>query len=96
MFSKENMTNIEIAGNRGDGVRSDCFVSLGRTRSKENVITLNSKVKTLYGEDILNLCRDMLAFYGITHAILEIEDRGALPFVLAARMEAVIRRQIAD
>ncbi len=88
------MTNIEIAGNRGDGVRSDCFVSLGRTRSKENVITLNSKVKTLYGEDILNLCRDMLAFYGITHAILEIEDRGALPFVLAARMEAVIRRQV--
>jgi citrate lyase subunit beta/citryl-CoA lyase len=88
------MTNIEIAGNRGDGVRSDCFVSLGRTKSKENVITLNSKVKTLYGEDIMRLCRDMLAFYGFTHALLEIEDRGALPFVLAARLEAVIRKQI--
>ena len=94
MFSNENMTNIEIAGNRGDGVRSDCFVSLQRTKSKENVITLSSKVKTLYGDDIMHLCRDMLAFYGITHALLEIEDRGALPFVLAARMEAVIRRQI--
>jgi citrate lyase subunit beta/citryl-CoA lyase len=88
------MTNIEIAGNRGDGVRSDCFVSLGRTKSKETVITLNSKVKTLYGEDIMRLCRDMLAFYGFTHALLEIEDRGALPFVLAARLEAVIRKQI--
>jgi citrate lyase subunit beta/citryl-CoA lyase len=94
MFSEEHMTNIEIAGNRGDGVRSDCFVSLGRTKSKENVITLNSKVKTLYGEDIMRLCRDMLAFYGFTHALLEIEDRGALPFVLAARLEAVIRKQI--
>lgn len=93
MFSEENMTHIEIAGNRGDGVRSDCFVSLGRTKSKENVITLNSKVKPLYGEDIMRLCKDMLAFYGITNALLEIEDRGALPFVLAARMEAVIRKQ---
>ncbi len=27
-------------------------------------------------------------------ALLEIEDRGALPFVLAARLEAVIRRQV--
>jgi len=35
----------------------------------------------------------MLGFYGITHAHLEIEDRGALPFVLAARIEAVIRKQ---
>jgi citrate lyase subunit beta/citryl-CoA lyase len=94
MFSGEYMTKTEIAGNRGDGVRSDCFVSLGRTKSKENVITLNSKVKSLYGEDIMRLCKDMLAFYGITQALLEIEDRGALPFVLAARIEAVIRRQI--
>ena len=75
-------------------MRSDCFVSLGHNKNKENVITLNSKVKTLYGDDILNLSRDMLAFYGISHALLEIEDRGALPFVLAARLEAVIRRQI--
>ena len=94
MFSEENMTNIEIAGNRGDGVRSDCFVSLMRTKSKDNVITLNSKVKTLYGEDIILLCKDMLAFYGITHALLEIEDSGALPFVLAARIEAVIHKLI--
>jgi citrate lyase subunit beta/citryl-CoA lyase len=88
------MTTIEIAGNRGDGVRSDCFVSLGHNKSAANAITLTSKVKTLYGDDILNLSRNMLAFYGISHAHLEIEDRGALPFVLAARIEAVIRRQI--
>jgi citrate lyase subunit beta/citryl-CoA lyase len=87
------MNTIEIAGNRGDGVRSDCFVSLGHGKSKDNVITLNSKVKSLYGEDIVRLAREILAFYGITHALLEIEDRGALPFVLAARMEAVIRKQ---
>jgi len=94
MFSEEIMTKTESAGNRGDNVRSDCFVSLGHTKSKENTIILNSKVKTLYGEDIMNLCREMLAFYGLTHALLEIEDRGALPLVLAARIEAVIRRRI--
>ncbi len=94
MFSEYIMSTIETAGNRGDGVRSDCFVSLGHNKNKDNVITLNSKVKSLYGDDILKLSRDILAFYGISHAILEIEDRGALPFVLAARIEAVIRRQI--
>ncbi len=87
------MTTFEIAGTRGDGVRSDCFVSLGHNKAKENVITLNSRVITLYGDDILKLGRDMLAFYGISHARLEIEDRGALPFVLAARIEAVIRKK---
>ncbi len=94
MFSEYTMAITKIAGNRGDGIRSDCFVSLGHTRNKENVITLKSKVKSLYGTDIMRLCKEMLAFYGITNALLEIEDRGALPFVLAARIEAVIRKQV--
>jgi citrate lyase subunit beta/citryl-CoA lyase len=83
---------IFTAGNRGENVRSDCFVSLTILQNKENSIELQSKVKSLYGESIIALCKDMLAFFGVEHVRLEIEDSGALPFTLAARIEAVINK----
>ena len=83
---------IFTAGNRGENVRSDCFVSLTILQNKENSIELQSKVKSLYGESIIALCKDMLAFFGVEHVRLEIEDNGALPFTLAARIEAVINK----
>ncbi|HJX71887.1 MAG TPA: aldolase/citrate lyase family protein, partial [Bacteroidales bacterium] len=82
------------AGNRGESVRSDCFVSLTLTSGKGIIINVKSSVKAMYGKSIEKLCRDMLDFYGIKHAEIEIEDRGALPFTLAARLEAVIRKHI--
>jgi citrate lyase subunit beta/citryl-CoA lyase len=82
------------AGNRGDKVRSDCFVSLTMTAGKGIVLKINSSVKAMYGESIAALCRDMLSSYGIKNALLEIDDRGALPFTIAARIEAVIRKHI--
>lgn len=48
----------------------------------------------MYGHSIQELCRDVLKFYHITHARLEIEDTGALLFTLAARLEAVVRKCI--
>jgi citrate lyase subunit beta/citryl-CoA lyase len=83
---------ICTAGNRGENVRSDCFVSLTTPQDKKNSIELKSKVKALYGESITALCKDMLAFFGVENARLEIEDSGALPFTLAARIEAVINK----
>ncbi len=85
---------IQTAGNRGEGVRSDCFVSFDPDSVQETEIHLTSKVKSMYGHSILELCRDILKFYNITRARLEIEDTGALPFTLAARIEAVVRKCI--
>lgn len=56
------------------------------------VINLESKVKTLYGESIINLCREVLSFFNIRNAALSVKDTGALPFVLAARLESAIRK----
>jgi citrate lyase subunit beta / citryl-CoA lyase len=95
MFSSDDlMTRTETAGNHEEGARSDCFVSLTLTQGSGMMIGLSSKIKPLYGNSIQSLCRDMLGYYGIAHANLEIVDHGALPFILAARIEAVIRRQI--
>ena len=82
------MSRTETAGNRGDGVRSDCYVSLTLKESGGISLQLNSKVKALYGDSIRRLCDDILAFYGISDAELIVEDSGALPFVIAARLEA--------
>lgn len=85
---------ITTAGNQGDGIRSDCFISLGITSIGGISIDLKSKVKALYGHSILELCTSILNFFEIPNARLEIIDSGALPFTIAARLEAAIKKQI--
>ena len=85
---------IATAGNNGEKDRSDCFVSLELTASGGIQIDLISKVKALYGETILALCPDVLQFFGIENAILKVEDKGALPFVMTARIEAAVKQLI--
>ncbi len=82
------------AGNKGEGIRSDCYINLIPTPDLNTSIEFKSKVMSMYGESILDLCRDMLKFFNIDHVRLEIDDRGALPFTIAARMEAVVKKYI--
>jgi len=80
------------AGNAGPKVRSDCEITL-EIRQKGGIdIDLRSKVKTLYGESIKSLCKEVLDFFKIRNAALTINDSGALPFVITARLEAAIRK----
>lgn len=57
-------------------------------------INITSKVATLYGEAIDDLCLSVLTYFGIENALLEVEDKGALPFVMAARLEAAVKQVI--
>ncbi len=83
-----------VTGNAGDKVRSDVQVKLQLTTSGGIVLEMKSKVGVLFGDDIRNLVTEMFSFYKIDNAIIEIEDSGALPFVMAARLEAAIRKAI--
>lgn len=80
------------SGNSGPKVRSDCEMALEFRNDGGIIIDLNSKVKVLYGESIKNQCIEILSFYGIRDAYLKITDSGALPFVIAARLEHVIKQ----
>jgi citrate lyase subunit beta/citryl-CoA lyase len=92
---KSTVTGIlGTAGNKGDKDRSDCFISLELATSGGIKVSLKSKVKSLYGESIAALCTDILKFFEIAHAAITIEDKGALPFVIAARLEAAVKRVI--
>lgn len=84
-----------VAGNKGKGVRSDCFITMELTSKGTHEITIISKVKALFGKQIEALMRDILMFYDIQSAKVDVEDSGAVPLVLAARMEACIKQLIA-
>jgi citrate lyase subunit beta/citryl-CoA lyase len=80
------------AGNAGPKVRSDCEITLELKERGGIEIDLTSKVKALYGESITSLCREVLTFFKIRNARVTVTDSGALPFVIAARIEAAVRK----
>jgi citrate lyase subunit beta/citryl-CoA lyase len=86
------MTRKATTGNAGQKVRSDCEVTLELKKSGGIKIDLTSKVKTLYGRSIEELCHKMLDFYTVSDCHITLTDSGALPFVIEARLEAAVRR----
>ena len=86
--------SIATAGNSGPKVRSDCEIVMELKREGETEIDLTSKVLTLYGESIKQLVKGILDFFGVKHAYAKINDSGALPFVIAARMESAVKQLI--
>ena len=86
------MQQTAITGNKGDRIRSDCQVKLQLLNKGGISIKLQSKVESMFGEQIREQALEVLASLGITHATLEIEDTGALPFVIGARIEAAAKQ----
>jgi citrate lyase subunit beta / citryl-CoA lyase len=80
------------AGRRGPRVRSDIWIKITPQREGGIDLKITSKVEVLFGDKIESLIRDGLAFFEIINATVEVEDQGALPFVIMARLEAVVRR----
>lgn len=85
---------IATAGNTGQKVRSDCFVTLELKENGGVLIEQKSKVEVLYGKANIELCKDILKFYEIENAHLILDDKGALPLIIAARIEAAIKQLI--
>ena len=86
------MARIFEAGQRGEKVRSDCWVGLEPRESGGLELSVRSKVEAMYGEAVQATCLKVLEALGVRDAVVTVEDEGALDFVLAARIEAVVRR----
>lgn len=80
------------AGRCGPDVRSDLRVRIEHPEHGGIEIELHSRVQPYYGESIRRLADTVLEELGIHHARVQIEDEGALPFVISARLEAAVRR----
>ena len=81
-------------GSKGKGVRSDCQIFLEILDSGGINIELVSKVNALFGKSIRKGIEEILGFFEIKNAKVVIDDSGALPFVVADRLEAAIKKLI--
>ena len=85
-------TRTGVAGRRGEGIRSDLWVEVALRDSGGIEIELSSKVEPYYGDSIREQVRSVLGALGVQNARAGVEDQGALPFVIAARVEAAALR----
>lgn len=85
-------TRIGEAGHSGADIRSDLHVRIEPRERGGIAVELESRVKAYYGESIHRQAEEVLEALGVRHAQVQIHDEGALPFVIAARIEAAVRR----
>ena len=81
-----------VIGNRGKKVRSDCYVEMQLNTEGGIQLTLKSKVESMFGNANRKLIREILDFFGVDNATIYVEEGGALPLVIAARVEAAIKK----
>src|SRR6266853_280026 len=80
------------AGHWGKEVRSDVHIAFEAQSSGGIEISLESRVAAYYGAAIMDQAREVLDELGVKHARVAIHDEGALPFIIASRIEAAARR----
>jgi citrate lyase subunit beta/citryl-CoA lyase len=85
-------TRTGEAGHWGKDVRSDLHVAIEPRDEGGVEIDLQSRVAPYYGDSLLGQVRQVLGALNIRNAQVSIHDEGALPFVIAARVEAAARR----
>lgn len=85
-------TQAGEAGHCGVDVRSDLRVRLEPREGGGLEIQIASRVEVYYRDLIRRQAEEVLEALGVRHAHVEIRDEGALPFVIAARIEAAARR----
>jgi len=90
------MNKKSFAGKRGENIRSDCYFEIELKNSGGIKIGIKSKVSSMYGESIKKHIEEISGFFKIKNAVIYLEDAGALPFVIAARLESAIKRVMPD
>ncbi len=80
------------AGRLGEDVRSDLHVVFEPREAGGIESELESRVAPYYGTTIQTQARQVLEALGVSGARVHLRDQGALPFAIAARIEAAVRR----
>jgi len=80
------------AGRRESDVRSDCWIAVELRDGGGVRLELASKVEALFGTSIRQGVHETLATFGIQDILVRVEDQGALPWVIQARLETALRR----
>jgi citrate lyase subunit beta / citryl-CoA lyase len=81
---------VGVAGRTGPDVRSDLQVRVESGRAG-TTIEIRSRVASMYGESIRRTVDATLAALGVSGVHVTVDDHGAVPWVIAARVEAAVR-----
>jgi citrate lyase subunit beta / citryl-CoA lyase len=92
MSADQNKSRPAEAGHWGQDIRSDLHVAIEPRDTGGLEVGLESRVAPYYGEAILTQTRQVLETLGVKNAKVSIHDEGALPYVIAARIETAARR----
>ena len=71
---------------------SDIMVTLRPNEGRGIELDIQSDVKATFGEAIEATIREVLADFGVENAVVAVVDKGALDFVIRARMQCAICR----
>lgn len=71
---------------------SDIMVTLRPNEGRGIEIDIQSDVKATFGDAIEATIREVLAEFSVTDAVVAVVDKGALDFVIRARMQCAVCR----
>ena len=79
-------------GEAGYEQSQDCKVTVKLKKRGKMKIVLNSKMKKMFGDQIIQKAQEELNHLGVKYADVTIDDFSALDFVIQARIRTAVRR----
>ncbi len=86
------MSKIKKRAHAGTLESSDAFIEIEPIEEDKIKIELQSSVEEMYGEDIRELIKKVINELDISHISVKVQDKGALDYVIKARLQAAILR----
>ena len=92
MTSTEAPLHPFTSGWRGEKLRGDVWYGFTPAVSGGIELDFHSRLEGMYGDSTRELLLSLLAEAGIENGFLQVEDSGAYPFLLRARLESLLIR----
>ncbi len=86
------MNKIKKRAYAGTLESSDAFIEIEPIEEDEIRIELQSSVEEMYGDDIRDLIAKVIKEMDISYISVRVQDKGALDYVIKARLQAAILR----
>lgn len=86
--------NLNKTAAAGSGNKGDALVRVAPNNENSIIIILNSKsiVKKQFGSHIEELIRETALDEGVSGAVIQVDDKGALDFTIRARVRSALLR----
>ncbi len=82
---------IGICGNEK---KDDCVVTVDLSHKESLEVHINSKIKFMFGELMEDAVKDALKDLNIDYGKVEVQDFGALDFIIKARTKTATKRAL--